>query len=341
MKQLPWTFPDQHLASLRGAYAGSGALFLNADAVYAIGPAALGTLGASPLWTPAQVKAERDFTADCDNLHAVGVRGNLPVNYGLLTATAPAVDPALAADLGWTKADLAALDGVAGKLDSTRGRLLGVTGRLVTLPSFLAETGTLRRHYFDLPEVDRPGWPLRRPVRHPAPGEGDREVSRVPGDFAALLAAHLDRWGLMSLADWDLPDPQGPLLPSDLPAGAPAEPAHGIRIVVPLHYPLQGDDDLLRQVKLFQEQAVKDSGLPDGLAGVERHGQFAQLFRLVRLEAALRSRWPVPPPRGAVGQIERAAAEVLGVGLETVGRMRKWVAGLRSGTLKTLPDRRG
>jgi hypothetical protein len=155
------------------------------------------------------------------------------------------------------------------------------------------------------------------------------------------LAAHLDRWGLVALADWRLPDPQGPLLPDGLPAGAPASPRHGVRVFVPLHYPLQGDDDLLRTVKEAQRRAAADLGLPAHAAAVAHVGQFAQILRLDLLETTLRGRWPAEPPRGWSALVGRAGAEALGVTEASVRRLRTDIRKLLSGRPPSFASRSG
>lgn len=217
---------------------------------------------------------------------------------------------------------------------------MGVAGCFITNPIFLAETGEQRRRFEDLPAVERPAWPLRRPLPTPHEPAGGRVSGAGAVDFMGRLADHLDRWGLIALADWHLPDPQGPLFPDDLPAAAPASPRHGVRISVPLHYPLQGDDDLLRTVKAAQKQAAADLGLPAQAAGLAPHEQYGQIFRLGVFETALRSRWPEKRPRGWAGLVERAGAAALGISAPSVRRLRTQINNLRAGRLPAIPSRR-
>ena len=182
---------------------------------------------------------------------------------------------------------------------------------MLTSPEFLIETEALKKEFEKLAAADRPSWPLQRPVRVASPPVESREAGPEIVDFVGHLKVHLDRWGLMKLVDWDLPEPQGPLFDDQLPLAAPASPTHGVRITLPLHYPLQGDDDLLRQIKEYQQQAMKDQGLPTHLAAIGNHEQFAQFFRVIHVETTLRSRWAEKAPPHAVGLIESAAAKVL------------------------------
>ncbi len=173
----------------------------------------------------------------------------------------------------------------------------------------------------------------------PQAEEGDRIAGADAADFTRGLAVYLDRWGLIELADWHLPNPQGPLLLDGLPARAPASPDHGVHIIVPMHYPLPGDNELLRIVKTTQRQAAADLGLPAHAAGVSHHELYAQIFRIDLFESVLRSRWPDKPPKGAAGLIERAGGAVLGISAPSTRRLRILSNNLRSGKLSAIPSR--
>jgi hypothetical protein len=134
------------------------------------------------------------------------------------------------------------------------------------------------------------------------------------------------------MATWDLPEPQGPLLPNPLLPGAPALPAHGIHLVLPLHYPLQGDEDLLRQVYEFQRQAVRDLGLNESLAGLPHHKAYATMFQIIHLERTARSRLPGGRVfRGFVTHLEGALAGHLGCSIDQVQKYRKAISACRRG----------
>jgi hypothetical protein len=158
--------------------------------------------------------------------------------------------------------------------------------------------------------------------------------------FVEHLRLFLDRWGLIQLVTWDLPDPQGPLLPNVLSEG-PARPVHGVHLFLPLHYPLQGDDDLLGRVREFQRQQAIELGLPPTFAGIGHHTQYAQMFRLIHLDRAVRGRFDPRPPRGIVSVLEAAAASVLGIGEESVRRLWKWIRTCRRGERQTISRLRG
>jgi len=151
----------------------------------------------------------------------------------------------------------------------------------------------------------------------------------------------LDRWGLASLPAWDLPDPQGPLLPSHLPDGAPARPAHGVWVYVPVHYPLQGDDELQRRVVEFQRQQARELNIDPSFAGNTHHETYDRMFQVIHLERAVRSRF-AHPPRGLASRIEDAVATALHLSVDRVRRLRKMIAQCRAGrraAIRELNDR--
>jgi hypothetical protein len=164
------------------------------------------------------------------------------------------------------------------------------------------------------------------------PGPGSPSHLESDADaFHTDLEAFLDRWGLMKMATWDLPVPQGPLLPNPLPPGSSAQPAHGISLFLPLHYPLQSSEDLIRQVREFQAQAARRLGLDDSLAGLPHHEAYAGIFKVVHLERSIRSRFPGKPPWGLVGWIDNAAIKAFRREVDWVQKARKTATACRNG----------
>jgi hypothetical protein len=271
--------------------------------------------------------AERDFTGLCRRHPAVGCWRDSPVIYGPLTPPPPEPTPELMRLLNWPRAEQLQLRGALEAAREAALRRKGVPGWLLTEPAYLGQVDDLAARWRALPEARRPPFPLGRALAVPAPPEGSRRAGPVVADFAAALGAFLDRWGLAGLATWDLPDPQGPLLPNLFPAGAPATPAHGVHLVVPLHYPLQGDDGLLRQVFDCQRQAARELGVDESLAGLPHHQAYATLFDVLHLERAIRARLTGRPrPPGLVSRVEAAVAAGLGVSTDAVIKSRKAIA---------------
>ncbi|MBA4192662.1 MAG: hypothetical protein C0467_32245 [Planctomycetaceae bacterium] len=282
-----------------------------------------------------KLEIEREFTRLCDANGIVGVWGTRTVAYHHLTRQPLQLDSTLLAAYGWTAQQGAAIQTAAGQSDIAHDRLLGVVGWLLTEPVFLNDVAQLQAEYEALPACTRPNFPLGRVVCLDGSDLSEAEFPAATAAFAVNLRQFLDRWGLTQLATWDLPNPQGPLLPNLLPEG-PARPAYGIHIFVPLHYPLQGDDDLLGRVREFQQQQAAELGLPPGVAGIAHHALYAQMFRLIHLDRAVRGRFQDRGPRGIVSALEAAAAPYLGRGGDSVHRLWKWIRTCRRGDRLTI-----
>ena len=312
-----------------------------ASALYALPEKAVATEAIARLFGAAHAAAERDFTALCLKISAIGVDGNRPLLYPPLFRTPLQTGAAYAPSPKWAEALRIASALTAEFTRSINERLLGVAGRFVTEPAFLSEVRGLRAAWESLPHADRPPFPLARPVPIAEPPIGAMPACVSAATFNDLLVAFLNRWGLISLVDWHLPLPQGPLLPSPLATGAAAEPHHGIRINLPIHYPLLGDDALIDRITRMQAQAAKEAGVPAVIGPIRHYEQYAQMFRLFHLETAVESRFRADPPRGYVTQLRCAAAAELGVSPGTVTRMRRWIGECRDGggdRIRPLPD---
>jgi len=287
-----------------------------------------------------RLEIERKFTQVCDENRIVGVWGGHTVGYHHLTRPPLQLDPAWVALLGWTAQQVAMIQTAGGPADVASERLQGAVGWLLTEPAFLKELGNLRTEYEALPAAKRPNFPLGRVVVLDTSSVRKTKLPAATSAFAGKLQQFLDRWGLMQLATWDLPDPQGPLLPNLLPEG-PARPAHGIHIFVPLHYPMHGDDDLLGRVREFQKQQAATLGLPPGLGGIAHHAQYSQMFRLIHLDQAVRGRFQGRSPRGFVSALEAAAYCYLGISEASIRRLWTWIRKCRNGDRQSIAQLRG
>jgi hypothetical protein len=277
-----------------------------------------------PLLDPPRAAAERDFNDLLARSVAIGVWQNAPVRYPFLAPRPPRPDPAAFPGLNWTASQVAQIGTLLGRADDYAERLKGYAGWLVTEPQFLAERDRLRSAWQSLAPGQRPAPPLGRLLEVPRPGRPLREFGRSLGSF-------LERWGLTEMATWDLPQPQGPLLPNLLPPGAPADPTHGVRISLPAHFPVAGADNLTRAVRQLQAQAAADAGLTAEAAGLPHHQSYARMLEAAHLEHVIRTRIPDPPPQGLAGAIIAAIAGHLGCGEDAVRKYRKAIARCRRG----------
>jgi hypothetical protein len=294
-----------------------------------------------------QAAAERAFTALCAEFHAVGVHHGRFIDNTPLNDRPAGIRPE---DLefmkqfdGWAGMTLSALEAGLRKVGKVSDRVKGYVGWLLTEPAYLAEVAAVREDWERLPTGQRPHFPLTRPLTGPAePGSGGGGGGTRAGPalpvFDSRLVAFLDKWALMNLATWDLPVPQGPLVPNLLAPHGPAFPRHGIHITLPVYYPLTGDDDLLAAVLRLQQEAARRVGVGPSGAGLPHHQAYAQLLDVLHLERAARGRFPGPkPPRGLATRVVAAAVACLGLSEDHVSRYRKAIARCLRGERDRVP----
>lgn len=309
------------------------------DPRYAIPREAFDGLKAAGL-LGSRLNVEKSFTDLCDSSGIIGIWGSKHsvIRYSLLQPPLQ-LNQFVRTHFQESGHRLHGLEEAAKQLHTAHERLQGVVGRILSEPIFLNELDKLRSEFEALPASGRPTFPLQRSTILPVETADRQKLSPQASTFFQNLDAFLARWGLMGLVAWDLPDPQGPLLPDHVPVSA--RPSQGVHLFIPFHYPLQGDDDLLRRVRDFQQQQATVLGLPHAMAGIAHHGQFAQMFRVMHLENAVLQRFPARRPRGMVTAIEIAAADYLGLQPDSIRRLRAWISKCKAGkrhTIKRLRD---
>ena len=205
-----------------------------------------------PLLDPQAEHAERDLLALCRRHRAVGLDDGRPITYPYLDITPPwpDLDEALMDLAGWTTAIRKQVLGPLPRLDAAHARVKGVAGWLVVDPAFRGETAALAARRADLPADERPDFPLRRAARLATGPIGARAASGPTATFARDFAAFCDRWELIGLATWDLPEPAGPLLPDLAPDHDQVTAGRGLRIALPIHYPVGSSRVDLQACKL-------------------------------------------------------------------------------------------
>jgi hypothetical protein len=266
-----------------------------------------------------QSKAERAFARHCESLNCVGFQSHGSIVYHFLTRKSIDITNPFVAAIGLTELQLQTFGALDKQASKANLRLRGVTGWLLTEPAFLKEVNDVRDHYLRIPEDNRPRFPLGRILSFP------RSMPHTETRFRTALVNLLDRWGLMSLATWGLPSPQGPMFPDYLPPGAPARPAHGIHIYIPTHYPLKGDDEIQTKIEEFQRQAVAGLAIDASLAGLAHFETYERMFQVLHLERSIRRRF-LYSPRGLVDAIEAATAAEFHLSTERVKRLRSYIA---------------
>lgn len=268
-------------------------------------------------------KAERAFTAYCEQRWIVAVEGKRFVQFQPLTFRPIVVSRDKATRLGWSAGQLAGAKVVQELHRERNDRLLGVAGWLMTNPRFLEEREVLRRTVAPVCGTSTPQL-------------ADLDLRESPTKAAVAaregVRAFLRRWCLTALATWDLPLPQGPLVPNPLAADAASNPQTGVHVFIPVHYPLQSGEELVRDVRRSQELVARSLDLPIEAAGVTHADMFAQIFRWLLVERAVEQRLGAGRrPKGIITWLHAAAAKHLDVEAATIRRYTMWVKQCRAG----------
>jgi len=282
-------------------------------------------------------EAERELLAICQRANSVGFWQNKEVLYPHLSPRPSRVDLKALLRL-FPESDRQAGLALADMSDDMTPRVTGYVGWLRTELTFLQEVRGLAQRWQQLPSKERPSFPLGRPMPWPQKPQGAVLATQGTIRFAQDLAAFLDRWSLMHLATWDLPNPQGPLLPNPLPEGSPALPGHGVHTVVPVHYPVLGLDDLPREIGRQQKQLAREAGLDPSVAGLPHFAVYAQILNVIHLEQIIVQRYGQGTrPKAFMTRMEEAIADVLDCGLANVKKLRKGISACLRGRRHEVP----
>jgi hypothetical protein len=317
------------------------------DPLYCLPDAAIDRLRRPRLGTDAPLDvaaaaAERDLRNLCRRHHAVGFSDGRPIAYPYLSMSRPPTFRETFA--GWELSEeqlglIAAYEPSEAVGRSINLRAKGYAGWLLTEPAFLEEVGVLASRRRALPEGERPSFPLQRsgPFLARVLGVQPPPAREAPSGFAADLESFLDRWGLVGMSSWELPEPQGPLVLEAPPPGSPATPRHGLHIVLPIHYALTAEEELLRHIRERQRGMAADLGLDRSMAGLPRYKAYATIFEVAHLESVLmgrfRSSWR---RKGFVGLVVEAIAESVGIDVDQVKKCRKAIKASRRGGRKNI-----
>ena len=174
----------------------------------------------------------------------------------------------------------------------------------------------------------------------PTSPKNSAPAPRVPARRSATdFFRFCDHWGLVGMASWDLPDPQGALFPNLLPPGAPALPRQGLHLYLPIHYPLTGDDELLAPdppgaaMPGRRRRAPSLRGRAPPLQGVRHHPRSPPLGAGHHGCASA----PARRPPGFVGLIKEAIAEELYLSVDQVDKWRRAISACRRGRRDSHP----
>lgn len=327
-------FPGQALATFRQKHPEWFSPLESQGPVYRLPPRAIEGMkkpprGQQPIVSAKEADMETAFSELCESCRAIGVWNEAWVCPSYLIRPEPLSEDMLEG-LNWTRKEiLAAISGVQ-KSDAMVYRLKGYAGWLITEPKFLHDRDKLASRWKALPAQERP-YPIRRSVRIGTPPKEVRRASSELAGFQKDLNGFLDLWGLTGMSTWDLPEPQGPLLPAPVGVDSPAMPKHGLHLVLPIHYPLTGTDDLLKQIRQQQVELARELGLDTSMAGLPHHEAYGQMLEVHLLELTIRSRYGKPRRPGLVTVMEAAIAETLCRSVDQVKKLRKAISACRSG----------
>jgi hypothetical protein len=295
--------------------------------------------GRSPILDDSQSRVEEAFAELCEHCNAIAYWNGRFVNVPYLGAATPlAASPEMKKQLGWSDGQWAAAKKLKAMGHTMEARLKGCAGWLITEPAFLKARDDLAARWCGLPAESRPAM-IHRSLKLPRKPENAVMVSDEVAQFSEDLNAFLDHWGLTCMYTWDLPAPQGPLLPATLASqDTPAMPKHGLHIVLPLHYPLTGTDDLLRQIRQLQGNATRGLGIDSSMAGLPHWEVYGQMLDVDLLERTIRSRYGGAGRRsGLVMVMEHTIAETLERSENQIKRLRKGIARCRAGRRTEVP----
>jgi hypothetical protein len=215
-------------------------------------------------------------------------------------------------------------------------RLKGYAGWLLTDPEFLRDFTSMKERWRFLTEAERPCFPLRResflPDSADAPGFPSKSRLFAITNFSAAFVSFCDRWGLVGMTSWDLPDPRGLEFPYPLQLGSTADPPNGVFLYVPLHFPLTGHDDILHRIQQHQRDLAAKVGIDPSAVGLRNYKAYAQIFEIVHWERVIRARSErLGHKKTLVVPMEKAIAKHLGISTNQVRKLRKTISACRRG----------
>jgi hypothetical protein len=297
------------------------------EPVYCLSPAVIASL-AKPigntipaLLTDEEAAEEEAFTALCGRYSTVGFLGCKTIAFHPLSPRDFRVDE-LAEFFPGKRAALYSLEKTA-RDHAKRG--LAYVGHLWCDRGYQADLDALRDRWAGLSAYDRPCLPLIRPVEDPRTLNEKYGTSFSEEGFAFvdLLVEFLNKWGLVQLSTWDLPDPQSTLMPNPFPPGSPAAPGGGVNLHFPTGFPVLDRDQIQDKIQELQAAIARELGIGLALAGPTAIESYAHKAAVILLERTVLQRFPGKPPKGAVAHVIKAAAITLKRDEETIRRYRK------------------
>jgi hypothetical protein len=286
-----------------------------------------------PILSPADQHAEEAFDAVCGRFNAEGVYRGQPVVYAHLRPPVPPPTQEQYLACGIDGDVIGMVTAGVQRCHELQARNKGYIGRLVTDPTFRSARDALRASWQQQPQAERPGFPLRRaitgvPIYEAVP------ASPAQTDLQDQLAAFLDRYGLLGMATWELPDPAGPLLDGFIWGRQAPHLLAGrsVQIAVPAHFYFPGSDDLHGLVQDLQRQQTQAAGLDPSCIGPRSAESYAHLLEIDHFQRVADQRYGQRPrAKGYVNRLRDALADYLGIGLEHFRTLHRALTGYLRG----------
>jgi hypothetical protein len=280
------------------------------------------------LLQPTDVAAEQDFDSFCVGFHAEGMDQNRPVSYPLLQPLPMRLSATVFKKCGLPCNAGGLIEGT-NAADELRLRSKGYIGRLVTDRLFVRGRDELRTAWLALPDAERPAFPLSRTI------VSVRRSSQAVADFLTRLVDFCDRYGLLRLVSWELPDPVGPLLPA---SGLPPHilGARGVVIGLPTHFAPANQEELPKRIASAQQDRIRRTGLDPTCLTPRAAETYAHLFEIEHYTQVVEGRYGTPPrPKGFVGRVDEALMGHLSIGQEHLRCLRKSLRAFHRGVPHT------
>jgi hypothetical protein len=114
-------------------------------------------------------------------------------------------------------------------------------------------------------------------------------------------------------------------------------PDQGLNLFVPMHYPMQGDDNLQLEIFKNQQRLVLQGGIDESLAGLPHYEIYGQMLEVAFVESVATTRYGSPRrPPGFVDRLNHGLSEYLKISVDHIQRLRKAVKTCRKGDRKAI-----
>lgn len=219
--------------------------------------------------------------------------------------------------------------------DDIHDRTIGAAGWMICQREFREQHDALRCQWQALASKHRPPLPLERVPRLATSPDGALRAgdSRTTA-FWRNFNEFCDRWRLLGMVTWDLPNPDGPKWTEIVP-GHPQLLEGQQLIDTPWHFPVEGKDGLGAILEGQHERQAAEHGFTEQ----SRWKMFSQLLKIDFWERAMRSRYTGRPRhRDEVKRLVGVLAELIGCDDERVKKLRKLLHSYQSGRRTSLGE---